>query len=102
MSTGREEIREALSLVDGEPPGMAPQIALEVGFQERDVGRSLQVELRPAWAGRTDEGALSTLARSVDEKDREVPEHPPELLAGCSGHVLHDPAILHSHYKITR
>ena len=65
----REQLREDLCFIDGEPSGVIPEEAFEIGLQDAQVRRPLEVDVGPGGADGLHQRALPALPRAVDENN---------------------------------
>ena len=89
MAEHREQLRQALGLVEDDVPGVCVEESLGIGADERGVTRALEVEVEPVREEPPDERALPGLARAVDQDRGKRPKEAAEGLCGPARDVPH-------------
>jgi hypothetical protein len=89
MPESRKQVGEPLGLIDDHMPRVLLEEPLDVGLQERQVGRTLQVESSPRRPQGPHESALAALPGAKHEHHRKITQQPFQAFPGGPGDVFH-------------
>jgi len=89
MTQNLKDLGQPLGLVDDYLARVSIKESFEIGSQQSDVGRAVEIEMRPTREHMTYQRALSALAGADEEHGRKRPEKGAKTLCLLPIDILH-------------